>query len=335
MGGRHDHPRPAGAPERLTRFAWLSIAAALATMGIKGLAAWLTGSVGLLSDALESSVNLVAAVVALAALHVADRPADETHAYGHTKAEYFSAAAEGAMILVAAMLITATAVDRLLHPKDLTDVGVGLAVSVVAAAINLGVSLVLRKAGRAHRSITLEADAKHLMTDVWTSVGVVVAVAAVAITGWRRLDPVIALAVAANIVVSGAGLIRRSALGLMDTALAGDDLAAVMGVLERHTGAEVQFHEVLTRQSGRRSFMSVHVLVPGRWTVQRSHDLVEEVEEELRAAVPFLHVVTHVEPLEDPRSFADTGLDPRHTPRSARPLAPDEDPADEPSAPPA
>jgi cation diffusion facilitator family transporter len=309
-----------GGPEKLTRYAWLSIAAALSTMAIKGFAAWLTSSVGLLSDALESSVNLVAAVVALVALTVADRPADEGHAYGHTKAEYFSAAIEGTMILVAAMLIVLTAVERLLHPVALKDVGVGLAVSVVAGAINLVVALVLRRAGTTHRSITLEADSKHLLTDVWTSVGVVVAVGVVALTGIERLDPVIALLVAANIVYSGVGLIRRSALGLMDQALEPGDLERVMAVLDAHTGPEVQFHEVLTRQSGRRSFMSVHVLVPGRWTVQQSHDLSEEVEEQLRDAVPYLHVVTHVEPLEDPRSFADSGLDAVPTPRSARPL---------------
>ncbi|MFM7064198.1 MAG: cation diffusion facilitator family transporter, partial [Actinomycetes bacterium] len=206
-------PARRGAPENLTRFAWLSIAAALSTMAIKGFAAWLTSSVGLLSDALESSVNLVAAVVALVALTVADRPADETHSYGHTKAEYFSAAIEGSMILVAATLIVLTAIDRLLNPVALKDVGAGLAVSVVAGGINLAVALVLRSAGRAHRSITLEADAKHLLTDVWTSVGVVTAVGVVALTGIERLDPVIALLVAANIVYSGVGLIRRSALG--------------------------------------------------------------------------------------------------------------------------
>jgi cation diffusion facilitator family transporter len=313
-------PARRGAPEKLTRFAWLSIAAALSTMAIKGFAAWLTSSVGLLSDALESSVNLVAAVVALVALTIAAKPADESHTYGHTKAEYFSAAVEGTMILVAAILIVLTAIDRLLHPVALKDVGVGLAVSVVAGGINFAVAMVLRKAGRAHRSITLEADSKHLMTDVWTSVGVVVAVGVVALTGIERLDPIIALLVAANIVYSGIGLIRRSALGLMDQALESGDLDKVMAVLDSHTGPEVQFHEVLTRQSGRRSFMSVHVLVPGRWTVQQSHDLAEVVEQELRDSVPYLHVVTHVEPLEDPRSFADTGLDAVATPPSARPL---------------
>ncbi|MFM7068292.1 MAG: cation diffusion facilitator family transporter, partial [Actinomycetes bacterium] len=241
MSGRHAHSR--SAPERLTRFAWLSIAAALATMAIKGLAAWLTGSVGLLSDALESSVNLVAAVVALAALTVADRPADDTHTYGHTKAEYFSAAIEGSMILIAAMLITLTAVERLLHPRELSDVGVGLAVSVVAGLINFVVAVILGRAGRAHRSITLEADSKHLLTDVWTSIGVVVGVGVVALTGIERLDPIIALLVAANIVWSGLGLLRRSALGLMDTAISEDDLDQVMQVLRRHSSAEVQFHE--------------------------------------------------------------------------------------------
>ena len=314
-------PARRGAPEKLTRYAWLSIAAALSTMAIKGFAAWLTSSVGLLSDALESSVNLVAGVVALVALTVAAKPADEGHTYGHTKAEYFSAAIEGSMILVAAMLIVLTAVERLLHPVPLKDVGVGLAVSVVAGGINFAVAMVLRRAGNAHRSITLEADSKHLMTDVWTSVGVILAVGVVALTGIERLDPVIALLVAANIVYSGIGLIRRSALGLMDQALEPGDLEKVMAVLDSHTCAEVQFHEVLTRQSGRRSFMSVHVLVPGRWSVQQSHDLVETVEQELRDSVPYLHVVTHVEPLEDPRSFADAGLDPLATPPSARPLA--------------
>ena len=204
-------PARRGAPEKLTRYAWLSIAAALSTMAIKGFAAWLTSSVGLLSDALESSVNLVAAVVALVALTVAAKPADEGHTYGHTKAEYFSAAIEGSMILVAAMLIVLTAVERLLHPVALKDVGAGLAVSVVAGGINLAVAMVLRRAGHTHRSITLEADSKHLMTDVWTSVGVIVAVGVVALTGIERLDPVIALLVAANIVYSGIGLIRRSA----------------------------------------------------------------------------------------------------------------------------
>jgi cation diffusion facilitator family transporter len=310
---------PLGAEVPLTRFAWLSIAAAVSTMGIKTVAYLITDSIGLLSDALESTVNLVAAVGALIALTVAARPADEEHAYGHAKAEYFAAGAEGAMILLAAASIVYTAIPRLLDPVALNDVGVGLLVSAVAGGINLAVALVLGRAGRRHRSITLEADSKHLMTDVWTSAGVIVAVGLVALTGWERLDPVIALVVAANIVVSGLILIRRSAQGLMDRALPADDLEAIRSVLGQHTSADTQFHGIRTRQAGRRSFMSVHCLVPGAWTVQRSHDLVERVEADLRGAVPNLTVVTHIEPLEDPRSFADIDLDPTAVPPSARP----------------
>ncbi len=303
----------------LSRFAVLSIAAALVTMGIKTVAFLITGSVGLLSDALESTVNLVAAIGALVALRVAARPADEEHAYGHAKAEYFAAGAEGGMILFAAVAIIVTSVPRLLHPEALTDVAAGLTVSALAGGVNLAVALVLGRAGRRYRSITLEADGKHLMTDVWTSAGVIVAVAMVALTGWERLDPIIALVVAANIVVSGVVLLRRSVAGLMDTSLPVDQLEAVQAVLARRTGPDTQFHGLRTRQAGRRSFMSFHVLVPGAWTVQRSHDLVEEVEAELHAQVPDLTIVAHVEPLEDPRSFADEGLDRRAVPPSARP----------------
>ena len=310
---------PATVRANLTKFAWLSIAAAVVTMGIKFVSYLITGSVGLLSDALESSVNLVAAIGALVALTIAARPADAEHAYGHAKAEYFSAGAEGGMILVAAALIIWSAIPRLINPEALTDVAAGLLVSAVAGGINLAVALVLGRAGRRHRSITLEADGKHLMTDVWTSIGVIVAVALVAITGWERLDPIIALVVAANIVVSGLILVRRSAQGLMDSALPSHELDDVRAVLDRYTAADTQFHGLRTRQAGRRSFMSLHVLVPGAWSVQRSHDLVERVETDLRAVVPDLTVVAHVEPLEDPRSFADEDLDRREVPPSARP----------------
>jgi cation diffusion facilitator family transporter len=310
-------PDPAEVP--LTRYAWLSIAAALTTICIKTVAFLITDSVGLLSDALESTVNLVAGVGALVALTVAARPADEEHAYGHAKAEYFAAGAEGAMILIAAGSIVVTAIPRLIEPVALSDVGAGLLVSAVAGAVNLAVAVILGRAGRRHRSITLEADGKHLMTDVWTSVGVLVAVGLVAVTGWERLDPLIALVVATNIVVSGVVLVRRSVQGLMDRALGRDDLDAIRSVLRRHTGADTQFHGLRTRQAGRRSFMSVHVLVPGAWSVQRAHDLVERIERDLRAQVPNLTVITHLEPLEDPRSFADVDLDRTAVPPSARP----------------
>ena len=303
----------------LSRYAWLSIGAALVTMGMKSVAYVVTGSVGLLSDALESSVNLVAAIGALVALRVSIRPADEEHAFGHAKAEYFAAGAEGGMILFAAVTIAVAAVDRLLHPGTLEDLGIGVVISGAAALVNLAVSLVLTRAGRAHRSITLEADGKHLMTDVWTSGGVVVAIGAVALTGWEVLDPIIALVVAANIVASGVVLLRRSGRGLMDVSIPDEQLADVRRVLARHTNADTQFHGVRTRQAGRRAFMSLHMLVPGRWSVQQSHDLAERVEADLRGAVPGLTPTIHVEPLEDPRSFADVDLHPHDVPPSARP----------------
>jgi cation diffusion facilitator family transporter len=294
---------------RLFRLLWLSIGAAVATITLKTIAWQLTGSVGLLSDAAESVVNLVAAVVAMAALRWATKPADEEHAYGHAKAEYFSAGVEGALIFVAALSIAVTAVDRLLHPQPIGDVSVGLAVSVGASLINLAVGWLLLRSGRAQRSITLEANGRHLMTDVWTSVGVIIGVAAVAITGWEPLDAIIALAVALNIVVTGSGLVRRSVGGLMDRALADPERRQVEEVLARFDGDGVRFHALRTRQAGRRAFVSLHVLVPGPWSVQRGHDVVEEVEAELRDRLPYATVFTHLEPAEDPRSFDDTTLD--------------------------
>jgi cation diffusion facilitator family transporter len=269
----------------------------------------LTGSAGLLSDALESVVNLVAAVLAVVVLRWAAKPPDDEHTYGHAKAEYVSAGAEGAMILIAAGSITWVAVQRLISPAPLEDVGVGLAVSTAASLINLAVGLALLRAGREHRSVTLEADGRYLLTDVWTSVGVIVGVAAVALTGWERLDPIIALAVAANIVITGIGLVRRFTGGLLDRALPEDERAAIQRVLDDFDGNTVRFHALRTRQAGRRSFASVHVLVPGNWTVQRGHDLLERVEAALRDAVPGLVVFTHLEPLEDPVSQADAQLD--------------------------
>ena len=294
---------------RLFRLLWLSIAAAVATISLKAAAWLLTGSVGLLSDAAESVVNLVAAVVALAALRWATKPADEEHVYGHAKAEYFSAGIEGALIFVAAIAIAVTAVDRLLDPRALSDVGVGLAVSVVASLINLAVGLALVRTGRRERSITLEADGKHLLSDVWTSVGVVVGVAAVALTGLERLDPIVALAVAVNIVFTGTMLVRRSVGGLMDRALDPSAQREIEDVLATFERRGVGFHALRTRQAGQRAFISAHVLVPGDWSVRHGHDMAEEVEAAVRARLPYATVFTHVEPAEDPRSFADTGLD--------------------------
>ena len=312
------HPAPVA---KATRFAWLSIAAAVVTIALKSAAYVLTGSVGLLSDAAESLVNLVAAIMTLAMLTVAARPPDEGHAYGHGKAEYFSSAVEGALILVAAVAIGWTAVGRLLAPRPLEQVGLGLAVSTAAALVNLGVARALFRAGRHHHSIALEADAHHLMTDVWTSAGVLAGIGLVALTGWNRLDPVVALLVAANIVWTGLKLVRRSALGLLDSALPPEELDAIRAILSRHAGPEVQFHALRTRQAGSRRFVSMHVLVPGEWTVRRGHELVEIIEHAVRAAIPRVTVFTHLEALEDPTSWEDEELD-RAVAGSREPPAP-------------
>ncbi len=298
-------------PASLKRYAWLSIAAAIATILLKGLAWWLTGSVGLLSDALESFVNLAAAIMALAMLSLAAEPEDENHPHGHGKAEYFASAFEGFLILVAAASIAYAAVDRLLHPQGLEAVGVGLAVSVAASLINLAVARILMKVGKEQNSITLEADAHHLLTDVWTSAGVIVGVALVWATDWRWLDPVIALLVAVNIVWTGWQLLHRSASGLMDAALPTEQIDAIEMVLADYRARGLEFHALRTRQAGARAFATLHVLVPGEWTVQVGHDWLERIEADIRAAVPRIHVTTHLEPREDPLSLSDQVLD-RH-----------------------
>jgi cation diffusion facilitator family transporter len=293
----------------LTQFAWLSVAAALLTIALKAAAYFITGSVGLLSDALESLVNLVAAVMALAMLTIAGRPPSELHPFGYSKAEYFSSGVEGSLILLAAVSIVWSAILRLIAPVPLQHLGLGLTISLLASVVNFGVARVLLNADRKHGSITLEADARHLMTDVWTSIGVVVGVGTVALTGWERLDPIIALAVAANIIWTGVQLMRRSVLGLLDSALSLPDQDAVKRVLGQYNDQGIQFHALRTRQAGARKFVSVHILVPGAWTVQRGHDLLEEIEGKIRAAIPGVHMFTHLEPIEDPASWEDIELD--------------------------
>jgi cation diffusion facilitator family transporter len=289
----------------LKRFAWLSIAAALTTIGLKAGAYIITGSVGLLADALESGVNLIAAVFALIILGIAAQPPDDEHAYGHTKAEYFAGGAEGTLIFIAAITIGLTAIDRLANPLLPEQLGLGLVVSVVAAILNLVVARILLRAGRQYRSITLEADARHLMTDVWTTGGVLVGIAAVALTGWAVLDPIIALLVAAQILFAGLKLVRESVVGLMDTALPANEMAEITEILDRYAVNGVRYHALRSRQAGAQRFISVHVQVPGAWTVQEGHSLLEDIDRDVRAALPPVSVFTHLEPLEDPRSWDD------------------------------
>lgn len=287
-------------PADLTRFAWLSIAAALATITLKTVAWQLTGSVGLASDAAESVVNLVAAIVALIALRAAAKPPDANHMYGHTKAEYLSSAIEGGLIFVAAVAIIYTAVQRFLHPQPVENGAIGLSVAVIASVINGAVAWVLLRAGRRHNSITLRADGQHLLTDVWTSVGVLVGVGLVVLTGWQQLDPAVALLVGLNIIWTGWRLLRDSANGLMDVSWSKEDNAALIEVVSRFTGDEVKIHGLRTREAGRLRFAQMHILVPGAWTVTRSHDLAEAVEQAVRDRFPEVRVTSHVEPLEDP-----------------------------------
>ena len=293
----------------LKRYAWLSILTAVATILLKAVAWQLTDSVGLLSDALESVVNLAGAMMALAMISLAALPPDEDHAYGHGKAEYFSAGFEGLLILVAAMAIGATAVMRLFDPRPLEQVGIGLAVSLAASLLNLVTALILRSAGRRYRSLTLEADAHHLLTDVWTSAGVIVGLAAVSLTGWLWLDPVIALLVAGNILRIAWKLLYSSAQGLMDRALPDADTVLLQGVFDQYRAQGIEFHALRTRESGARRFIDVHVLVPGHWSVQHAHEVVEKIEADIRQALPQSTILTHLEPLEDPLSLADIALD--------------------------
>jgi cation diffusion facilitator family transporter len=295
---------------RLERYAWLSVAAALATIGLKTFAWWLTGSVGLLSDALESGVNLAAALLALSMLRLAAAPPDENHPYGFSKAEYFSAGIEGALIVLASAGIVWTAVPRLIAPRELDMPLAGLTLTVIASAINFGVAMVLLRAGREHHSITLEADGRHLLTDVWTSAGVIVGVALVFVTGWLRLDPIVAIAVALHILWTGFGLVRRSVRGLLDPAISAQDQKEVEKLIAEYSRRYgVSFHALRTRQAGARRFVSFHLLVPDAWSVAQAHQLSEEIEARMRAMVPNAAIFTHIEPISDPASYDDQGLD--------------------------
>jgi len=293
----------------LKHYAWLSIAAAITTILLKGIAWKLTGSVGLLSDAIESFVNLAGALMALAMLTLAALPADYDHAHGHSKAEYFSSAFEGFLILLAALAIGYTSIERLINPRPLEAVDVGLLVSVVASAINLATAKILMKVGREQNSISLEADAHHLMTDVWTSAGVIAGVGLVWLSDWLWLDPVIAILVALNILWTAWQLMHRSASGLMDESLPAEQLKLIETLLASYREQGLDFHALRTRQSGNRAFVTLHVLVPGHWTVQLGHNWADRIELEIGKAIPRAHITTHLEPIEDPVSMVDQGLD--------------------------
>jgi cation diffusion facilitator family transporter len=294
--------------DSLARYAWLSLAASLLTMGLKAAAAWMTGSVGLLSDALESFVNLGAALLALWMLRVAAVPPDDKHPFGYSKAEYFSSVVEGGLIVLAALAIVATAVPRLMAPKALEDVGTGIFISLLAAAINLGVALALLSASKKHDSIALEADAHHLLTDVWTSIGIAAGVGAILLTGWLILDPLIAIGAAVYIVWTGVGLVRRSILGLLDRALPEHEIASIRAILASYRARGLDYHALRTRRAGRRRLVELHLLVPGDTTVQEGHRLSEEIEGRIRAALPDSAVLTHLEPIEDAASYRDQEL---------------------------
>ncbi|GCE17086.1 cation diffusion facilitator family transporter [Dictyobacter kobayashii] len=293
----------------LRLYMFLSIAAALVTMAVKFIGYFLTGSVGLFSDAAESIVNLVAALVGLWALILAERPADEDHTYGHTKSEYFSSGVEGALILVAALIIAVEAIPRLFHPEPIEQAFVGLSFSVVGAIINGVLAWFMLQAGQKQRSITLQADAHHLFADVVTTVGVLIGVLLVAITKWYILDPIVALLVAINIIWTGVKLLRQTGLGLLDTALPGEDIEVINKVIDIYREQGIDFHALRSRMAGRRRFVSFHVIVPGKWTVLKGHTICEEIEMAIHKALPDSTVFTHLEPQEDPVTFQDMELD--------------------------
>jgi cation diffusion facilitator family transporter len=294
----------------LRKFIYLSIIASVATIAIKFLAYFITNSVSLFSDALESCVNLVAAVFALIMLTIAEKPADEEHAFGHHKAEYFSSAIEGSMIILAAFSIIWSAVPRVIHPQPLENIGIGLLIAAGASVINLVVGLILIKKGRRNNSITLEADGKHLLTDVYTSAGVFIGIGVVKLTGLIVLDGIVAIGVALNILWTGYQLMRHSAMGLLDSGIPEAERLKIIKTLESLKSLNLEYHSLMTRQAGQRKFISIHILSPGKWTIQEGHDMLEKIEKSIRELfdVP-VTVFTHLEPVEDPVSMHDIGID--------------------------
>ncbi|MFQ3593841.1 MAG: cation diffusion facilitator family transporter [Gemmataceae bacterium] len=288
----------------------LSIGAAVLTCGLKTTAWALTGSVGLLSDALESLINLTAAAMAYLALWYASRPVDATHTYGHEKVEFFSSGLEGGLILVAALGIAWQAIERLLFPRELTTLGLGLTLSLVAAVVNGIVAVILLRAARKHRSIVLEADGKHLLTDVWTSIAVLIGLGLVWATGALWLDPIVALLVAANILWTGGELMWRSFEGLMDRSLPPEELDQLRQAIRSCLGPNMEFHALRTRKAGSRRFVDFHLLVPGSMTVLESHAVADRIEDAIMATLENIEITVHVEPIESLRAWTDSVLVP-------------------------
>ncbi len=294
----------------LKRFMYLSIVTALATIGLKFTAYFSTGSMGFFSDALESFVNLFAAIFGLIMIHISEKPADEGHNFGHGKAEYFSSAVEGGLIVVAAFSIIYSAVPRMVSPQPLENLSVGLLFSVAASTVNLLVGILLIRNGKRHKSLILEADGKHLMTDVWTSAGVILAILLVKLTGWIILDPIIAIVVALNIIYTGYKLIGKSANGLMDKKIPEKDMKKITDYLDSLESQNIHYHSLLTREAGQRRFISMHLLLPGTWSVKEGHDKAEIIEQHIEKMFEESTTVTsHIEPLGDPQSFNDIGID--------------------------
>lgn len=293
----------------LTKFAWLSIFTAIVTIILKSIAYFLTGSVGLLSDAVESLVNLAAGIIALFMLKIAETPPDADHSYGHSKAEYFASIMEGIFIFIAAIAIIASAIERIIHPKLIEQAYLGLGISIAASIANYITAQKLLKIGKKHHSITLEADGHHLMTDVITTAGVIMAVFFVAITGFQILDPIVAILVAINIIFTGSSLIKRSILGLLDTSISREQLEIINNIFKKYERKGLKFHGLRTRQSAQRKFVEFHVLSPGIWTVKKGHDLLEDIEKDIRDLIKNVTITTHLEPVEDPRSLKDISIE--------------------------
>ena len=294
---------------QISAYLKLSVAVALATIALKTAAWWVSGSVSLLSDALESLVNLAGAIFALMMVTVAARPPDDDHPYGHHKAEYFSSGFEGVLIFFAALAIVAAAVDRLLHPQALEAVGWGIALSIVSSMLNGALAWAMARKARSHRSIALEADARHLFTDVWTSVGVVLGLLAVMATGWLWLDPVVAIAVAMNVLREGARLVWRSSEGLMDRAVEPETMTEIERTLEVFRHQAIRFDHLVTRRAGQRRFVDMHMHMPSSWTLGRAAALRASVEQALMAAVPGLRASIQLLPL-DVEAYLDDQRDP-------------------------